>query len=370
MINDAELRFKIAITQIPGIGPVNGKVLMAYCGSAQAVLTATKKELMQIPGVGETTTKSVLDHSAAALARADCELDFIDKNNVQVLFYADKNYPARLKQYNDCPFLLYFKGSVSLDHARTVGVVGTRKITPYGEMMCDQIVTDLLKYDVQVISGLAYGVDVAAHKRCLDIGIPTIGIMGNGLGRVYPHAHKRTAERMIENGGLLTEHLQDIGPEREHFPMRNRLIAALSDALVVVETAESGGSIITAELANTYNKDVFAVPGRLNDPFSKGCNKLIKTNKAALIESAADISYIMRWDEMDNKQRNVQAQLFVELTEDEQLMVDTLRGSTDMQIDAITTKTGFSPSKTASLLLTLEFQGLVKAMPGKRYMLR
>ncbi len=370
MINDSELRYKIGITQIPGIGPVNGKILMAYCGSAQNVLTATKKELMAIPNIGESTTKAILEHSAAALLRADREIDFIDKNNIQVLFYADKNYPSRLKQYNDCPFLLYFKGNVSLDHVRTVGIVGTRKITPYGEMMCEEIVTDLQKYDVQIISGLAYGVDVTAHKRCVDLGIPTIGIMGNGLGRVYPHAHKRTAERMIENGGLLTEHLQDIGPEREHFPMRNRLIAALSDALVVVETADSGGSIITAELANAYNKDVFAVPGRLNDPFSKGCNKLIKTNKAALIESAADISYIMRWDEIDTTKRDVQAQLFVELSDDEQLIVDTLRGNADLQIDVITAKTGFSPSQTASLLLTLEFQGLVKSIPGKRYMLR
>ncbi len=368
MKNEDDLLHKIALTLIPMVGAVNGKTLVGYSGSATQALTATKKELMSIPNIGEVIAENIIKNRDVAMVRAEKELVFIEKNNVEVIFYADKNYPARLKQYNDCPFLLFYKGTASLDHYRTVGIVGTRKVTPYGKTTCEELVDGLRKYDAHVISGLAYGVDVTAHKKSVELGIPTIGIMGNGLGRVYPSDHKQIAEKMIENGGLLTEHLHDVGPEREHFPMRNRLIAALSDALVVVETADSGGSIITAEIANTYNKDVFAIPGRTKDPFSKGCNRLIKTNKAALLESADDLGYIMRWDEIDKQQKHIQPRLFVELTPNEQIIMDLLQTQNDMAIDMITAKTGFSSSETASVLLSLEFQGLLKVLPGKRYM--
>jgi DNA processing protein len=219
-----------------------------------------------------------------------------------------------------------------------------------------------------ITSGLAYGVDVVAHQKCVDLNIPTIGVLGHGLSRIYPSKHTKIAEQMTKEGGLLTEFSSEVDIEREHFPMRNRIIAGMCDALIVIETAEKGGSMISAHMANNYNKDVFAVPGRLNDKFSQGCNHLIKTHKASLIESAEDIAYIMRWDKKQHE-KNVQKSLFVELTENEQRVVNLLKDVEDIGIDKILQHTQLNSSKMAELMLDLEFKGIVKTLPGKRYVL-
>lgn len=362
----ANLVYQIAITKIPMVGPVNAKNLISYCGGVKAVFDAKKKDLKNVPGIGEKTIDCILNQKV--LKEAEREAAFIEKYDVEALFYLDKNYPSRLKHYADCPILLYKKGNANLDPLRTVGIIGTRKATAKGLAFCDKLVADLQAYDVSVISGLAYGVDVAAHKKSVELGIETIGVLGHGLEMIYPPQHRSVAQKMMEKGGLLTEYTSKVAPEPQHFPMRNRIVAALCDVLVVVETARKGGSMITAEFAFNYNKDVFAVPGRLNDKYAAGCNHLIKTHKASLIESAEDIAYVMRW-EKNNQSKAIQKQLFVELTQKEEAIVTILKNEEDINIDKLGYESKLNPSEMASLLLSLEFKGLIKPLPGKRYAL-
>lgn len=361
-----ELLYQIGLTQLPHIGPVNARQLIAYCGSAKAVFEARKKELLLIPGIGEHTAGIILQQKVLHLAER--ELHYIAQHKIRPLFYLDQAYPTRLKAYNDAPILLYFRGDTSLDHQRTVAIIGTRKPTSEGLQTCEALVEGLRPYGVQVISGLAYGIDICAHRACLQAGIPTLGVLGHGLSRIYPSSHQSAARQMCENGGLLTEFTSATPPEREHFPMRNRIVAGLCDALVVIETARKGGSMITANFANDYNKDVFAFPGRRNDPQSQGCNLLIKSHRAALIESTADIAYVMRW-EADEQNRPVQTQLFVELTTEEKLIVNLLSEKDKVGIDRLTLATQMKGSTLASVLLNLEFKGMIKTLPGKRYTL-
>jgi DNA processing protein len=365
-MDQASVLHQIAITRIPHVGNILVKTLISYCGGIEEVFRARKKELLKIPGIGETVADSVVQNDT--FAEAEKELTFIEKHQIKVFFYLDKNYPQRLRQLPDSPPILYFKGNANLDHERTIGIVGTRQPTPHGVAICEEIVDGLKGYNVLTISGLAYGIDVTAHRKSLECGIPTIGVMGNGFRQIYPATHRSVAEKMLQSGGLLTEFAHYVRPDRENFPMRNRIIAGLSDAVIVVETATSGGSIITAQLANDYNKDVFAVPGRVKDKFSQGCNQLIKSNRAALLESAADVAYVMGWNG-GNSTKSRQASLFVELSDTEQKVVDLLRQEEVIGIDQLMYLSQLSNSALAALLLELEFKGVVKSLPGKQYML-
>lgn len=362
----SELLHKIAITKIPKVGAVLARNLISYCGGVEAVFEARKKELMAIPGIGPQIAESIVNQNV--LWAAEQEVDFIEKHDIQPLFYLDKDYPARLKHYNDSPVLLFYKGDANLNHGRIVSIVGTRKPSIHGITFCEDLVEGLKAYGVTIVSGLAYGIDVTAHRKCVEIGIPTIGVVAHGLSMVYPPSHRSIAEKMIKNGGLLTEHTSKVGPEKEHFPIRNRIIAGLCDALVVVETAKKGGSMISAQFANSYNKDVFAVPGRLKDAKAKGCNFLIKAHRAHLLESAEDIGYVMQWEKEDQK-RNVQRQLFVELDDRERFIVDKLRETEHLSIDHITHVAQLSSSEAAALMLNLELKGVVRVLAGKRYVL-
>ncbi len=361
-----DILYKIALTKIPLVGAITAKSLVSYCGSAQAVFEAGKKELIKIPGIGPAAAKHIL--SKNALQEAELELFFVEKHAIQPLFFLDDNYPNRLKRHYDCPIILYYKGSASLNHPRIVGVVGTRKPTVRGKLNCERLIEDLKDYDPLVISGLAFGIDIAAHRKSVEKEIETVGVLGHGLQRIYPHEHRSIAYQMVERGGLLTEFGSDQGPEREHFPMRNRIIAGLCDALVVVETNRKGGSMITAEIATNYNKDVFAFPGRVNDSRSRGCNHLIKTHKAAMIERAHDIAYVMRWEEQDRK-KQIQSRLFHELSKSELAIVRVIQEREEVSIDRLAGSLSLSSSEMASLLLTLECKGVVKTLPGKRYIL-
>ena len=361
---DPELLYKVAITQIPMVGAVTARTLISYCDGVEAVFRAKKKELCKIPGVGDLVADYVINQDV--LGHAEQELEFMEQHGIRPLFYLDKDYPARLKPFRDSPVMLYYRGNADLNAARTVGIVGTRTPTHYGTAFCEELVDGLKAYDATIISGLAFGIDVTAHRRCLENGMPTIAALGHGLDRIYPPQHRHTALRMTENGGLLAEYPSRTQPDREHFPMRNRIIAGLSDAVVVVESGISGGSIITAKIANGYNKDVFALPGRLHDKMSLGCNHLIKTNQANLLESAADLGYIMQWEER-SKSRNIQPQLFVELSDQEQIIVNLLRERSELSIDALTFEAGITHSEMAALLLDLEFKGVIRSLPGKRY---
>lgn len=356
---------KIALTKIPKIGPILARNLISYCGSLEAVFQAKKRALTKIPGIGEKTADIILQKDY--FREAEAELQFIEDNDIQPLFFLDKGYPNRLNPYDTAPILLYYKGTSNLNHPRIVAIVGTRKPSATSISICEEMVAELKAYNVLVLSGLAYGIDITAHRKSLTLDMETVGVLGHGLARIYPHQHRHIALQMIENGGLLTEFSSNIGPEAAHFPMRNRIVAGMCDALVVVETGKKGGSMITAKLANEYSKDVFAIPGRIKDAHLEGCNHLIKTHQAALIESAADIGYILRWEE--TSQNSNPQKLMTPLNAEEQRLVDLMKDEDGIEIDQLTIQSKFDPSKVASLLLTMEFKGIVKPLPGKRYIL-
>ena len=358
--------YKIAITLIPKVGPVTAKSLIGYCGGAEAVFSASKRELLAIPGVGPQIVASV--RSSNIMQKAEAEIKFIEKYGITPLFYLDQQYPGRLKHFNDAPVLLYYKGTADLNTSRTVAIVGTRKPSVQGLAICEELVAGLQPYDVTIISGLAFGIDAKAHRlRCMLTYLLLV-YWGTAYDIFYPSQHRRMAERMMEKGGVLTEYISSTAPEREHFPMRNRIVAGLCDALIVVETARKGGSMITARIANSYNRDVFAVPGRVHDRMSEGCNLLIKSHRAALIDSAQDIAYVMRWEETTAGQ-GVQTRLFVELTEEEQRIIDLFANTEEVGIDQLTFESGMVNSTLATNLLNLEFKGVVRSLPGKRYVL-
>lgn len=365
-MKDDQLLYRIALTRTPQVGPVIAKNLIGYCGSAKAVFQSKRRQLLKIPGVGDTIAGNILQQQT--LPEAEAELRWISDNGVRALFFLDKDYPQRLRQYPDCPVLLYYQGNADLNAWRTVGIIGTRRPTFYGTARCEALVEELRPFQVLLVSGLAYGIDGVAHRCCVEAGIPTVGVLGHGLDVIYPPPHRKLAERMCRQGGLLSEYPSKTQPDREHFPMRNRIIAALCDALIVVETARRGGSMITADLANSYNKDVFAIPGRAGDEMSSGCNLLIKSHRAALLEKVADLAYNMGWEEND-RQQAVQQKLFVELSEEEKIIVDLLRRSERLGIDALALEARMQNSRLASLLLNLEFKGLIRSLPGKYYTL-
>lgn len=362
---DESLKYKIALCLVPGVGPITAKKLIAYCGSPEAVFREKKQALLKIPNVGDYMASAVKQFEA--FDRAEKELQFMAKNKIQPLFYLDKEYPARLKHCEDSPIMLFYRGNADLNASKIVGVVGTRNITDYGRDKCRELVEGLVSHQALVVSGLAYGVDTQAHKAAMEHQLPTVGVLGHGLDRIYPANNRALAGKMLENGGLLTDFVSETLPDRENFPRRNRIIAGMVDALIVVEAAKTGGALITANFANTYNRDVFAVPGRTHDVYSQGCNLLIRINKANLLETIADLEYIMNWMDIHEKKANPQTNLFFELTDEEQSVVDVIRQQGEASFDLIVAQTGFNFSKTAGILLNLEFQGVLKPLPGKLF---
>lgn len=356
--------YEIALTLVPGIGDVNGKKLVAYCGGAEAVFCEKKKALSQIPGVGDFTIKSIVNQDV--MKRAEEEMCFIDKNGIRALFYLDQDYPKRLQHCHDSPMMLYYKGAADLNVSKVVGVVGTRNVTDYGRCAAEKIIEDLSSDNVLIISGLAYGVDSVAHRAALKYDLATVGVLGHGMQTIYPAENRKLSINMLEKGGVLTEFVSGTKPDKENFPKRNRIVAGMVDCLVVVESAVKGGAMITAEIANSYDREVFAIPGRVGDIYSEGCNQLIKINKANLLTTAADIRYVMRWD-VDNKVIPKQLRMFRDFSEDEQKVMDVFAGNNLVHLDDIIVGTDLSPSKIASVLLSLEFDGVLTALPGKRY---
>jgi DNA processing protein len=369
MENPENLAYKIAISLIPGIGSVTARNLIAYVGSVEGVFQEKEKNLMKIPGIGEVNAQRVVRQNV--LERAKREVDFIIKNRIQTFFYLDENYPTRLKGCSDSPIILYFKGNADLNERRIISVVGTRNATNYGKEICDELIRSFSEksYRILVVSGLAYGIDVHAHKACLKYNIPTVGVFAHGLDVVYPSLHAPVASKMLENGGLISDFISEIKIDRQNFLRRNRIIAGMADATIIVESAEKGGALVTADIANSYNRDVFAFPGRSTDVYSRGCNKIIKLNEAILVETQADIEKAMNWDIKTPTNRAYQTSLFVELTPEEQKLVDLLKGG-DRFVDEITIETQLPMSKVSALLLGLEFKGMIVSLPGKMYRLK
>ncbi len=360
-----ELLYTLALLQVPGVGNNHARALINRCGSAREVFKSNRQLLERVPGIGPRVADAV--RRPGSLQLAEAELQYVEKHQIQLLHHQQDTFPQRLKRCADYPLLLFFKGKADLNSHRIIAVVGTRKATPYGIDLCRQLIFGLSALNVTIVSGLAYGIDIAAHRAALEAGLPTLGVLGNGLGRIYPAANRYAAEKMVHQGGLLTELWHEAAPDKENFPKRNRIVAGMVDAVVVVEAAENGGALITAELANGYNRDVFAFPGRVNDAGSAGCHQLIRQNKAALLTSADELLEALNWLP-DQKEIPVrQTQLFAELQPEEQQLLDMLSLAEQLSVDQMCTQGNFTLSRLATVLLALEFKGLVRSLPGKFY---
>lgn len=360
---------KIALSLFPRIGAVNSRRLVAYLGSLDAVFEASPKSLKDIPGFGNGLIKTVIDSREEVLKQAEKEVDFIRKYNLKTFFYLDKDYPRRLAQCDDAPVILFQKGDANLNHPKIISVVGTRNATDYGRQLTEELIAGLndAGVNVLVVSGLAFGIDITAHKSALKHGLPTLGVVGHGLDKMYPSAHTNLAREMVvTGGGVLSDFPSGSKIDPGNFPRRNRIVAGLSDCTIVVESGEKGGALVTADIANSYNRDVFAYPGRTGDPFSKGCNDLIKKNKAALIESAADLIDFMGWESNSQPRQQV---LMIDLSSEEQQIVDLLKSNDIITTDIAARELNMTVQTINSLMLNLEFKGVLKSLPGNRFKL-
>lgn len=360
-----ELVFQIALELIPGVGNRGVKQLISYCGSASEIFKAPKSKLLKIPGVGEKMASSI--KGSTPFKEAEAIVASSEKIGAKILHYTNKEYPHRLKLVPDAPNLLYAKGSGNLNPKRSIAIVGTRKATEYGKAITDKIVKDLAELNITVISGLAYGIDIQAQRACLKNNIPTFGILAGGLDRIYPSVHRKYAEEMQETGGILTESIPGTKPDPHLFPARNRIIAGMTDATLVVEAAEKGGALITANIADSYDRTVFAVPGDVGHAFSAGTNKLIASQRALIYTGVEDIMYHLNW-ELGDTSSKVELTPPTDLTDDEMGVFKLLSESENsIEIDLISMKTQIPINKIASILLSLEFKNLVKSLPGKKY---
>jgi DNA processing protein len=364
--------YNIATGLLPGIGNMLTRQLVSYLGGTEAIFTSLKGSLLKVPGVGATTADAIMAHRQQALSQASPILEKATKRGDRVIFYTDADYPSRLRAIDDAPTLLFMSGRGSLEADKVVSIVGTRQATDYGRQFCQELITGLVKHRALIVSGLAYGIDIAAHRAAVQAGLPTIGVMASGLDIIYPHTHKKTADEMLALGGLLSEHPHGTQADAHNFPARNRIIAGLADVVIIVEAQEKGGALITAEIAHGYNKDVFAVPGSVYSPASAGCNKLLARKKAEAITGIADLEYAMSWDLEANGQPAKAAPLQLDLFKygaDEQAVLQQLQAHPDLHIDELSRASLVPLNKLAGVLLALEFEGVVRTMPGKKFAL-
>lgn len=373
-MTEQEILYTMALTRVPNINLQNLHILLDELGSATAVFEHRKDVLDILP----QANKKLLDALALMeiqIPRAEEELNFTQENHIQCLCLKDDAYPIRMRECPDAPLLVYYKGSANLNARHVLAIVGTRQITEYGKDLCMHFVRDLSQMcpDALIISGLAYGVDIHAQRAALDNGLNTVGVVAHGLDQIYPRAHQETARKMLGQGGLLTEFMSRTNPDKKNFVQRNRIVAGISDCAIIVESALKGGSLITAEIADSYHRDVFAFPGRVNDNCSKGCNELIRSNRAQLISNAEDFIQSMGWEsEVKRKEqlgKGIQQQIFLDLSEDEQKIVNCLQKVDNKQINIISVETGISIGLLSSLLFNLEMKGVVKMMNGGMYRL-
>jgi DNA processing protein len=366
-MSDELLKYQIGITLIPGIGSINAKKLIAYTGGPEAVFREKKQHLLKIPGIGDVLADCIA--KANVLPQAEKEIEFIKKYQIRYSYFLDADYPHRLKNCEDSPVIMFYKGVVDFNVPKILSVVGTRNATEYGRTCCEKFIEELCarNHEVLIVSGLAYGIDICAHRAALKNGLNTVAVLGHGLGTLYPAAHKPVAKEIITHGALVSDFVSHIMPDRNSFVRRNRIVAGMADATLVVESGIKGGALITADLASSYNRDVFAFPGRAGDSHSQGCNWLIKSNKAALVESVTDLEYQLGWEPRSKDETPRQASLFVEISEEEKALLNAFNAEKELPIDIICIRTDFPMSKVSALLLSMEFAGLVKSLPGKMY---
>ena len=370
-MNNDELRYRIAFASIRGMGVDLARQLLEVAGSEEAFFAMSEKDLRQLTrGHSKVYTNF---YRQQQLERADRELDFIAQNKIATSYFTDPGYPRRLLEASDAPCMLYSRGDCDLNSAHIVSMVGTRHATHYGVSFCDSFVRDLAAAlpDAVVVSGLAYGIDIAAHRACLRHGLSTVAVMARGLNAIYPALHRNDAVAIVRHGGLVvTDYLSTDEVHRGNFLARNRIIAALSDCTVIVESADHGGSLVTASLAQSYNRDVMAVPGRVNDEFSRGCNRIIRTSQAMSISSAADLIAAMNWDQGRKEQHAQQLEVFPELNDEEQAVVDVLKQKGDVHINDLANALQLPIYRLMSTLVELDCRGIILTLPGCRYCMK
>jgi DNA processing protein len=368
-MTDQDLIYKIGLTLLKGVGDIVAKQLLRTVEDPELLFKEKKRLLERIPGITSRILNSLQDPEI--LIRAEQEMNFILKNNLRTLFFGEDDYPQRLKECVDAPVLMYYKGNVNLNVPKIISIVGTRHATEYGKEITERIVAEMaaIDPDILIVSGLAYGIDVTAHRAALKAQLPTVGILAHGLDRIYPPRHRDTAVRMLSNGGLLTDFVSRTEPDRQNFVRRNRIVAGMADCVLVVESALKGGALITAEIAASYSRDVFACPGKIDSIYSQGCHKLIKENKAALAEDANDIVRAMRWGtNTEKKPEAVQQDLFVDLDEQEQALYDLLLPENDgLHINQLSIRTDTPVSRLSMKLFEMEMKGVIKCLPGGVY---
>ena len=364
-MTEHNLLYVLALQNVARIGDITAKKLINNCGSAEGVFKEKKSNLLKIDGIGTTTISDVF--STYHFEEAEKELKYIKDNDIKCLYFMDENYPEKLKHCIDGPILLFQSGEINLKKQRIISIVGTRKITTYGTAFCEQLVEQLAPFNPVIVSGFAYGTDITAQKAALKHNLQTVGCLAHGLNQIYPKVHKKYVADIEKHGGFLTEFWSTSNPDRENFLKRNRIIAGLSEATIVIESAEKGGSLVTADIANSYNRDVFAVPGRTTDSQSVGCNNLIKYQKAQMLTNPMDIPYILNWQLEDDKKPAIQKQLFVELEVDEKAIYNYLKDNSKQQLDTIALECEMPIFKVASLLLNMELKGVIRPLPGKLF---
>lgn len=359
-----DLFYVLALLKVEGVGDIVAKKLLSHCSEPAQIFKSKASHLNAIDGIGTILIRNLKDKSI--FLKAEAELKFIEKNQIAFSYFLDENYPDRLKHCIDGPVLLFSSGNIQLRNRKVISIVGTRQISSYGMNFCKNLIADLAPLDPIIVSGFAYGVDIIAHQAALEHNLQTVGIVAHGLNQVYPKIHKKYVHRIEENGGFMTEFWSTSNPEKENFVRRNRIVAGISEATIVIESADKGGSIITANLANDYNRDVFAVPGRVGDYYSQGCNTLIKTQKANLLTSAADLIFQLNWD-IETKAKPIQKQLFVELNSEEQKIYDFLIARGKEMLDIIALECDFPIFRISGILLNMELKGVIRPLPGKLF---
>lgn len=366
MLSKEELRYTLALQRIPNLGDISAKKLLRKVGSAEGIFNEKKSNLAKIDGIGFIRLKEInLKHQ---LEQADEEIRYIEANEIEWCYFKDKNYPEKLKHCLDGPMLLFQRGNIDLVNKKIISIVGTRKITTYGSSFCQNLIEELSPLNPVIVSGLAYGVDICAHKAAIENNLQTIGCLAHGLNQTYPKDHKRYIQKIEENGGFFTEFWSSDKFDKTNFLKRNRIIAGLSEATIVIESAEKGGSLVTADIAHSYNREVFALPGRATDSQSKGCNNLIKQQKAQVLTNAADIIYQLGWELKENPKPR-QTQLFVELDEEEKAIFRFLKEKEKELLDTIALECSMPVFRAATLLMNMELKGVVRPLPGKLFQL-
>ncbi len=364
---NSDLLYQIALTSVPNIGAVHAKNLIEHFGDATSVFNAKKKDLAAVEGIGEIKARSI--KSFDDFTSAENEIKFTEKHRIKPLFLSDDDYPKRLLHCYDPPTLLYYRGNADLNNTKVISIIGTRNNTDYGKQITESIVQGLVDLNVLIVSGLAFGIDAIAHKSSITNNLPTVGVLAHGLDTIYPLQHKQLAKDILLNGGLLTEFISKTKPDKHNFPKRNRIVAGMTDATIVIETQVKGGSMITAELAYNYNRDLFAVPGKITDTKSSGCLKLIQQNKAILLSDVNQFLQVMGWEEKAKPKAKKTRELFIDLNEDERVIVDLLKDKESVHIDELHLKSNLSSSTVAEAILNLELQNVIASLPGKLYRL-